>query len=104
MKAQKINEIIDWAEWKNINLAWIHDCLSICREVSQDILDWLLDFDMAQDDGWHYMICSVYKNIEWKQGYSCIINWDVIRWRDTPENFAKYIAKLYDRAMEILDD
>lgn len=104
MKAEKINELIWWAEWKDIS--WKNggeDYLYLYRSVSEEILDWLLDFDEAQDGGGTYIICSVYKNIEWKEWYSCIVSRECLWWFNTPEEFAKYVAKLYDRAMEILD-
>lgn len=104
MKAEKINELYERAEGEDLNPEADYDCLDMYKRVSEEVLDGELDFDIVDDhhDG-EYIICSVYKDIEGKEGYSCIVSWDVIRGFDTAKSFVKYVAELYDRAMEILD-
>ena len=105
MKAEKINELYEWVEWEDINPDSINDCLDMYKRMSEDLFEWELEFDIVDDHyNWAYLICSVYKNIEWKEWYSCIVSRDVVRGFDTPQNFVKYVAELYDRAMEILDN
>lgn len=103
MKAEKIDEIIEWVKQEDINPSNFDDWLFLFRDVSDEFLEWELDFDIGDGWDWHYIFCTVYKDVEWKQGYSCVVDRDVVWWFDTPENFAKYVAELYDRAMEILD-
>lgn len=104
MKAEKINELYDWAEGKDIKWQGGESYLFFYRSVSEELLEGLLDFDECHDDWGYYIICSVYKNIEWKQGYSCVVNRDCQWGFNDIRDFVLYIAKLYDRAMEILDD
>lgn len=102
MKAEKINELIWWAEWKNIKRDIDIECLSMYQECSNDLFEWELAFDIVDNDtDSNYIICSYYANIEGKEWFSAIINRDCLWWFNTPEEFASYMAKLYDRAMEI---
>ena len=104
MKAEKINELYEWVEWEDLNPEEDIDSLEMYRRVSDDILDGTLEFDIVDNksDG-EYIICSVYKDVEWKEWYSCIVNRDVLWCFATPRDFVRYVASLYDRAMEILD-
>ena len=102
MKAEKINELIWWAEGKDINPDWDINCLGMYTECSNDLLDWELAFDIVDDKSdWEYIICSYYVNVKGKEWFSAIINRDCLWWFNSPEDFAKYVAVLYDRAMEI---
>lgn len=105
MKAEKINELYDWLEGKDIR--WSNDTesyLQLYQDMSKEIFDGLFDFDELWSSGEAYFICTVYKNIEWKQGYSCVVDWECEWGFDDEKDFVLYIAKLYDRAMEILND
>lgn len=102
MKAEKINELIAWAEWKDINPESDLDCMYLYRECSENILDWELSFDLIDDKyDWEYILCSYYVNIEGKEWFSAVVSRDVTWWHDTPESFAHEMAELYERAMEI---
>lgn len=104
MKADKVNELYDWTDKEELNPDSIWEMLRVYRRVSDDVFEWELSFDIVEyDETWSGIMCSVYKNIEWKEGYSCVVNWECYRWFDSPKSFVKYIAELYDRAMEILD-
>lgn len=101
MKAEKINELIWWAEWKDINPDSIYDTRSMYTEVSNDILDWVLDFDVCIEESSSYIICTYYVNIKWKEWFSAVVNRDCPWWYGTSEDFAHELWKLYERAMEI---
>lgn len=100
--SEKINEIIEWAEWKDINPDGSIKCLSLYQECSNDLFGGELAFDIVDNEGGDiYIICTYYVNVKGNEWFSAVVNRDVIWWWDTPENFASYMAKLYDRAMEI---
>ena len=102
MKAEKFNALIWWAEWKDINPDSDIDSMYMYRECSDNLLDWELYFDLIDDKSdWEYIMCTCYVNDPDKEWYSAVINRDCVWWFDTPEAFAKYVAGLYDRAMEI---
>lgn len=101
MKAEKINELIWWAEGKDINPDSIYDTRSMYTEVSNDILDWVLDFDVCIEESSSYIICTYYVNIKWREWFSAVVNRDCPWWYGTSEDFAHELWKLYERAMEI---
>lgn len=101
MKAEKINEIIEWAKQEDINPDSICDCRRMYTQVSEDLLEDELAFDVCAEDGGDYLICTTYVNISGKEWFSAVVSRDVTWWWDAPENFAHYIAELYERAMEI---
>lgn len=102
MKAEKINEIIDWAEQEDLNPDADRECLDLLRRASDELLDGELEFDINdnKNDG-EYIFCTTYVDIPWKEGFSAVVNWDVLWWYETPEKFAHELWELYDRAMEI---
>jgi hypothetical protein len=72
------------------------------RDVNEYILDNMFDFDIIHNLDWTYnILCTTYINIPKKEWFSVVINRDCLWWFDTPEYFAKYIAELYDRVIEI---
>lgn len=101
MKAEKINEIIEWAKQEDINPDSMYDCRRMYSQVSEELLEDELAFDVCAEDGGDYLICTTYVNIPGKEWFSAVVSRDVNWWWDTPENFAHYVAKLYERAMEI---
>lgn len=102
MKAEKINEIIDWAKDEDLNPDWDYECLDLHRRASEELLDGELEFDINDNrNDWAYIFCTTYVEVPWKEGFCAVVNWDVLWWYDTPERFAKDMAELYDRAMEI---
>lgn len=100
MKAEKINELIDWAKEIDIKRVDVYDY----KDMSEELLDDYLEFDGMCNDEWEEIICTTYKNIEWKEWYSCVVNRCCRQSFNTPEELAHYIWELYDRAIEILSD
>ena len=101
MKAEKVNELIDWAKGRDINPDSIFETRAMYSDVSYDLFDWALDFDVCTEESGSYIICSYYVNIEWKQWFSAVVSRDCSWWYGTPEDFAHELWELYDRAMEI---
>ena len=107
MKGPMVEEIKRYLEWKKkLDDYSAEQMMYLYRDVSEKFFNWELIFDIVDDwYDWLYIICSVYinrKNIDW---FSAVFDRDVLRWSwDDLEKFAEYIAGLYDRAMEILDD